>query len=93
MMHTCLGGQSFTIDKRRFIISGRHRLDITVTVIGPAADEGPRPLLRKSYQFNIRRKLIFYAGEGYKKSIVAIIIVMHVALRLCDCIIINNCSI
>ena len=66
MMHTCLGGQSFTIDKRRFI-AGRHRLDIIVTVIGPAADEGHRPLLRKSYQFNIRRKLILCWGGVQEK--------------------------
>lgn len=58
MMHTCLGGQSFTIEKTCFM-AGRHHLDIIV--IGPAVDEGPRgpraiKLLREPYQFKIRCK-------------------------------------
>ena len=59
MMHTCLGGQSFTIDKKRFE-AGCHHLDLIV--IGPVVYKGPTSgprvinLLREPYQFNIRCK-------------------------------------
>ena len=66
MMHTCLGGRNFTIDETRFK-AGLHRLDITII---ESAIVGPRASLIKSYQFNIRRKLILcMPGRGARKAL------------------------